>query len=281
MAKKWVAGKTFLVFGGSSGIGLEIAKELMNHGARIIAVSKVAEEYERLPEDIKNSNQYLYYSADLTLQEEREKISEILKQEQIQGIIFSIGIVNFGRFFELEPESLEKLMRTNYEAIVLTTRELFPIAYKTRNSEYPFYVAHVSSTTTVVPPPYFGAYPSSKAAAETFFTSIKREFPKDVKLLIMRPSAVKTPLYDTASTGNSASIEDLLRRTRGMMATPDAIGKSFARKIIKKKQGIYYPDLSTKFFMWFLKIPVVGNLVVSYYFNMLEKAADAKTVRSS
>ncbi len=274
MAQKWVCGKTFLVLGGSSGIGLEIARELMNYGANIISVSKAKEEFDRLPEEIKQSNQYSYYSADLTRSDDRARIADILKNEHTQGIIFSIGIVNFGRFFELESEDLEKLMKTNYEAIVLSTREFFPIAYNTRSPDHPFYVAHVSSTTTVIPPPYFGAYPSSKAGAETFFASIKREFPKNVKLLIVRPSAVKTPLYDTALTGKSASVEELLKRTRGMMATPEAIGKSFVRKIIKKKQGIHYPDLSTKSFIGFLKIPIIGKLVISYYFNMLEKAAD-------
>lgn len=262
-------GRTFLVLGGTSGIGLGITKQLLLHEANVIAASKYRSEYDALDEDLRNS--ITYHEVDITQQESRAELIQNLKETSIDGIITSIGILTFGPFAKTPPERTDRTIETNYKGIVLFHAEILPTILP--NTKDPFYLTYISSATVDKPMPYFGIYPSTKAATEVFFMTLKDELPKNVRVLAIRPSSVHTNLYANAYQAPGADVKLLEKKTEGTFSFPDYIGKAVVSKMERKKQGVHHPDLKTSLLTGLLKVPALGTLLTKYYLKMIKEAA--------
>ncbi len=264
-------GRKFLVLGGTSGIGLGITKQLLNRGAKVIAASKYASEYDNLEKEVQQSIEY--HEVDITIAASRAALIEKLKGEQLAGIISSVGILTFGPFLKTPPEKTQKVMQTNYEGIVMFHAEFLPIALQNADRSIPFYLTYISSATVDKYMAYFGLYPSTKVATEAFFMTLADELPKFVKVLAIRPSSVRTNLYANAYQAPGASVDLLTKKTDSTFSFPDHIGKAVVKRMARKKSGVHHPDFSTGVLTGLLKVPIIGSLIYKFYLRMIREAA--------
>ena len=263
--------KTFLVLGGTSGIGLEISKQLLALQAKVVAASKYEQEFDLLESDLKEKMTYI--QVDITDRESRQQLVSKIQDIRFNGIISSVGILSFGPLVKTPSEQLEKVINTNYTGIVLLHAELLPKIMDKISPSEPFYLTYISSATVDRYIPYFGTYPSTRVATEAFFLSARDEFPKNFKVLAIRPSSVRTNLYNNAYVTPGADIKLLAKKTENTFSNPDKIARAVIAKMKRKKEGVIHPDLITGIETALLKMPIIGDLLTGYYLKKIREAA--------
>jgi short-subunit dehydrogenase len=186
-----------LITGGSSGMGLEYARQLAARGCNLILVSNRAEELGQAAADLR-----LQYSAEVTTHfqdlaqaDAADKLYAWCMEEA--GILPDVVINNAGMFFfkELDVDDLDRVqaMMSLHMTTVTRTCLLFGEAMKKRGSGY---LLIMSSMAARIPVPGITIYSATKAYLRSFGRSLSYELkPYGVGVTTVCPAAIATPLY--------------------------------------------------------------------------------------
>tara|TARA_R110002096_G_scaffold147671_22_gene307814 strand:- start:10862 stop:11707 length:846 start_codon:yes stop_codon:yes gene_type:complete len=122
-------GHTFVVTGGTGGIGLEVARQLANTGACVVIVGRSEERTQRAQDDLINStsNPEIHpFLADLSSMEEVAALATNIQRQfpSIQGLINNAALITAKR--KLTDEGMERMFAVNYLAPFLLTQRLTP-----------------------------------------------------------------------------------------------------------------------------------------------------------
>ena len=162
-----VAGKTALITGGSRGIGLMIARGLLEAGARVYISSRKKAGCEEAAQALRQAGECLSLPADVsTSQGCRQLAVEFAKGEDRLHILVNNAGAAWGATLADYPESgWDKVMNTNVKSVFFLTRELVPMLEKAATAADPARVINIGSIDGMKPPFYeVYAYPASKAA---------------------------------------------------------------------------------------------------------------------
>lgn len=128
-------GKTYVVTGATSGIGLATAEQLVKKGAAVIGIGRSQERCDAAKAHLISLDpqaSVTYCLADLSLQSDiralREKIEKALAKmgkEYLDGLVNNAG--TFTYWLALTPEGFEKQWAVNHLAPFLLTHELLPL----------------------------------------------------------------------------------------------------------------------------------------------------------
>ncbi len=259
----WFKGMNFIVTGGSSGIGLAISKLLSKEDARVIAVSYNEEEFmlakTELGEYQKNVE---FFRCDITNSEDRQSLIEKLKpySQSLAGLINVAGITTYGPFFKTPPQAIDRMLNINFTGTILFIREIFPLILENSISTIK-YLGFVSSTSGGAPFVYIGGYPGTKAGVEMFLRSLRLEMPEDVKIVTIRPGPVSTNLYNNAVIAPGSNITALFKFEKKMFISPEEVAIPLIQAIKKRKQGIIYPNFTTKLLVKLMSGRFLGKAI--------------------
>jgi len=194
---KFYENKLALITGGSSGIGFEIAKQLVQSGASVVLVArdqtKLAAAQESLLTQVSNPNQLVHFnSVDVT--------DAGALQSVIDQIVTSVGVPDFlfncagvalpGYVEELDLEVFKWTMDIDFHGTVNTTKMILPHFLK-RGSGH---IINFSSLAGVLGVFGYSAYSSAKFAVRGFSDVIRAELkPKGIKVSIVYPPDTDTP----------------------------------------------------------------------------------------
>jgi NAD(P)-dependent dehydrogenase (short-subunit alcohol dehydrogenase family) len=165
-----VAGKTALVTGGSSGLGLIMAQGLLQNGARVIIASRSQEKCDAALAELSPFGDVVGLAADVTVPEQRAKLLE-----QVQDRFASLSLLvnnagaNWGANLEDYPDDgFAKVVNTNLNAVFSLTRDCVDLLAKAGSADDPARVINIGSMDGIHVPivqrvPTF-AYSASKAA---------------------------------------------------------------------------------------------------------------------
>lgn len=123
------SGKTVIITGGSSGVGLDVAKLLAKRGARVVIASRNQTKLQDAVEDIKastGSDNVAYRRLDLgSLASVRSFVSDIVSTEdRVDVLINNAGAA--GLPDRLTEDGLNSMMQVNYFGLFLLTYLLLP-----------------------------------------------------------------------------------------------------------------------------------------------------------
>ncbi|HEY0844412.1 MAG TPA: SDR family oxidoreductase [Noviherbaspirillum sp.] len=194
--KGQVAGRTALVTGGSSGIGLATAHKLADAGARTIICGRDQEKLAAAQDDIgKRGANVIAYPVDLSDMEDCDRFVNKVKAEQ--GAV-DILVNNAGRSIRRPIESsfdrfhdFQRTMQLNYFGALRVTMGLLPdmIAHGSGH------VVNISSIGVLTNAPRFSAYVASKAALDAWTMCAASEFADvGVKFTTINMPLVRTPM---------------------------------------------------------------------------------------
>ena len=259
----WFEGMTFIVTGGSSGIGLGISKILSKESAKVIAVSYNEEEFASAKTELGDLQMNVeFFKCDITNNQDRQGLIEYLRNYsgQLAGLINVAGITTYGPFFKTPTQAINRMLNINFTGTILFIRDIFPLILENSTSKYK-YLGFVSSTSGGAPFVYIGGYPGTKAGVEMFLRSIKLEMPEDVKILMIRPGPVKTNLYSNAVIAPDSDITALFKFEKRMFILPIEVATPLIQAIKKGKQGIIYPNFTTKLMVKLMSSRLIGNSI--------------------
>lgn len=188
--------KTALITGGASGLGRVHALRLANEGYAV-AILDVNEA--GLRETASQSPHLHPYTCDVTdLAKVRETVSDVIEAHgPIDRLINCAAIMPGGRLLDHPAELVGRIMEINYTGMVNVCQTVIPAMVARDEGEVILY----GSTAGVMPMQRFGAYGASKAANNFYARLLIAENRSKVRMTLVYPPSVNTPLLDQAVDG--------------------------------------------------------------------------------
>lgn len=189
-------GKTVLITGGSSGIGLATALKLAPCGARLLIVGRDGDKLKRAAGEIEAlGGQAGRYACDIA---DPQSCDRLIAQLRAEHGHIDVLINNAGRSIRRAVEhtydrlhDYERLMRINYFAAVRLTLGLLPGMVEHGGG----HVITMSSIGAISNAARFAAYNASKAAIEAFTRCAAAEYAdRNVSFTVINMPLVRTPM---------------------------------------------------------------------------------------
>ena len=162
-----IKGKTAVVTGGSRGIGLMIARGLVQAGARVYISSRKAGVCDEVAAELSKSGECFSIPADLGTTEGLDHLAmRLAERESALHILVNNAGATWGAPMEEYPdEAFDKIWAVNVKAIFHLTVKCLPLLRKAATGDDPARVVNIGSIDGIRVP-YFEnyAYSASKAA---------------------------------------------------------------------------------------------------------------------
>lgn len=181
-----------LVTGGSSGIGLAIARVLREEGFDLTLASRTREKVEAAARELGA----LAVAADVVDEAECARIVEEHRNRygQLDVLVNSAGMAVAGSVDELSAKHVDLQLDVNLRAVMLVTAAALPLLRATRGL-----VVNLASIAGTGPSVQLPVYGAAKAAVIQFTKTINRgEEEHGVRATAISPGFVDTPMTDWA-----------------------------------------------------------------------------------
>jgi NAD(P)-dependent dehydrogenase (short-subunit alcohol dehydrogenase family) len=168
--------RNILLIGGSHGIGNAIVQHL-HEGNNVYVASR---ENENLPDGVT----HIPFDA---LTDELD-VSQL--PESLDGFVYCPGSINLKPFKMLKQEQFEEDMQINFFSLIKVTRDVLPLLTKEGTSSVVFF----STVAVQTGMPFHTSVAAAKGAIEGFAKALAAEYAPTVRVNVIAPSLVDTPL---------------------------------------------------------------------------------------
>lgn len=166
--------KLALVTGASSGIGAELARELVRHGHDVVLTARRAPELETLATELRAAGASVTVATkDLSVPGAARELARELEARQlsVDVLINNAGFGDVGAFAREDPDRIDAMLQLNVVALTALTRAFLPGMLARGRGR----VMLVSSTAAFQPGPNMAAYCASKAYVLSLGEALARE----------------------------------------------------------------------------------------------------------
>ena len=193
--------RSALVTGGSSGIGLAIARMLAEEG---YALTLAGRRLDRL-EAARDGLQAAVAVADVSVEEDCGRL--VAEHVELHGgldvLVNSAGVGIAGRIGDTSTKQFDLQQSVNLRSAFLVTREALPALRESRG-----YVINLASIAGTIPTPGLATYGAAKAALIALTRSLMREeSDTGVRATALCPGFVDTPMAEWTGIDAAAMIQ--------------------------------------------------------------------------
>jgi NAD(P)-dependent dehydrogenase (short-subunit alcohol dehydrogenase family) len=189
-----------LVTGGSSGIGLAIARMLRDEGFDLTLAS-------RRPEKVRAAAEELGAVAVAADVGDADACARLVAEHherfgRLDMLVNSAGIGIGGRIEDLPGKHLDLQLGINLRGLFLVTQAAIPLLRESRG-----WVVNLASIAGTLPTPGLAAYGATKAAVISLTRSLNEELDADgVRAVAICPGFVDTPMSEWSGLGSDEMI---------------------------------------------------------------------------
>jgi uncharacterized protein len=190
--------RSVLVTGASSGLGLEMARQLArDHGAHPILVARRRDRLEELAKELASFGaRARVIVADMTKPADVERTFSEATSEPLYAAILNAGVTYFGHTMEHTSADVASLVATNVTSVLQLTQRLVP--YLLERGERGG-VMLVSSMASFQPMPFQAVYGGSKAFVTSYGLALAEELrSQPVSVTTFCPGGIATEMLDAA-----------------------------------------------------------------------------------
>lgn len=190
-----------LVTGGSSGIGLAIARMLREEGFDLTLASRTKEKVEAAAAELGAHA----VTADVASEDDcRRTVSE--HRERFGGmdvLVNSAGVGIGGTAGSIVAKHIDLQLAVNVRGLLLVTREAIPLLEESRG-----WIVNLASIAGTVATPGLIVYGATKAAVIALTRSLNAELePAGVRAIALCPAFVDTPMAEWSGLAGSEMIQ--------------------------------------------------------------------------
>jgi short-subunit dehydrogenase len=186
-----------VVTGASSGIGVDFARRLAAGGRPVVLVARRRDRLESLADELRRAHRVEVdvVAQDLAAPGGAAALADAVRGRDVEVLVNNAGYGIQGRFVEMDPAEVERMIRLNVVALTELTQR-FARAMAARGGGF---VLNVSSASAFLPTPYVAAYAATKAYVLSFSEALRDELRgTGVSVTALYPGITTTEFNDVA-----------------------------------------------------------------------------------
>ncbi len=214
-------GKTALITGGNSGIGLATAKEFVNEGAYVFITGRRDPELAAAVKEIGRSVSGL--QGDVSNLSDLDRLFAYIKREKgkLDVVFANAGGAKFAPLGKITEEHFDSIFDINVKGLLFTVQKALPLMPDGAS------IILNASIAGSIGTPEWSVYNATKAAVRSF----ARTWTTDLKNRRIRVNAVSPGFIDTPAWHVTEAAEQHLKMTSssipvGRPGTPEEIAKA-------------------------------------------------------
>ncbi len=262
-SKDYWQGKIALITGGSSGIGLAVARSLAEQGAHVWLLARGVEGLKSALESLKCREGQHCGTISADVSDWDQVSSAVVQVESEIGVpdlvVNSAGVAHPGYFQDLGVEIFHWMMEVNYYGTVYVCKAVVP-GMVARGSGH---IVNISSGAEFIGRYGYTAYGATKYAVRGFTDVLRSELkPLGINVSIVFPPDTDTPQlayekeYQPPETKALAGIASLISPTWAAMSTlmsPEEVADSIMLQVERGRYMIL-PGFEIKLLFWSSRI---------------------------
>jgi NAD(P)-dependent dehydrogenase (short-subunit alcohol dehydrogenase family) len=200
-----LADKAALITGGSSGIGLAVARALGEDGYGITIAARRPDKLEQAAAELRDAGLDVHHVAANMMEE--DDIQRMLQSHKdrfgrLDLLMNNAGLGIGGLIEEAQTKKLDMQLGVNLRAVYLVTRDAIPMlkeAAKEQNGRGGAMIVNTASIAGKQPQGWLAAYSATKAAVIALTEATGKELAGDgIRCTAICPGFVDTPMTDWA-----------------------------------------------------------------------------------
>lgn len=197
-------GKTALVTGASRGIGLEVARRLVEEGARVVMTARGAEDLQQAALGL--GAMAVPVAGKLDDEAHLHELAGVLREHGGADLLVNNVGINpvYGPMTEMDLGAARKILEVN----VLGAFRVARLAYESAMAERGGAIVNIASVAGVSTSPGIGMYGVSKSAVIGLTRQLAAELAPGVRVNAVAPAAVKTVFARALYEGREQEVAD-------------------------------------------------------------------------
>ena len=221
-------GKTIVVTGGASGIGLAITKKFLSEGANVYMLDVNVDLGQSVLDDLKKTYKHVdFLTCDVS---DQDKVNEVFGKikEPVDVLVNNAGVSHVGNIEKTTTADFDRLFNINVKGIYNCAKAVIP-GMKGRGGV----ILNMASIVSSVGIPDRFAYSMTKGAVLSMTYSIACDYVNEgIRCNCLSPARIHTPFVDDFLAknypGKEKEVYDKLAKTQpiGRMGTPDEVAEA-------------------------------------------------------
>ncbi|QIL39198.1 SDR family oxidoreductase [Pedobacter sp. HDW13] len=214
-------GKKILVTGASSGIGKATAIMFAANGATLIITGRDEQKLNAVLTQL-DDQKHRAITCDLSDEEALKKLADSV--DQIDGLVYSAGVIDYTLYKNLNREKYDKIFNVNFYSAIQLTNYLLKFKKIEKGSS----LVYISSISSILGVPATALYGASKAALNTAVKVLASELaPRKIRANTVMPGIVRTPMITEAEGLIESEAFDLAEKQYPLgFGTPDDVASA-------------------------------------------------------
>ena len=187
--------KVSVVTGGSSGIGLGIARRFAEEGAKVVITGRNQATIDQALREIGPNG--LGIQGDVSNLEDLTRIYQTVAQKlgKIDTLIVNAGVYVIGPLSSFTEEQFDKVSDINFKGAFFSVQKALPVLKDGAS------IVMISSTVNEKGVPNHAAYSATKAAVRSLARSFSAELlDRRIRVNTLSPGPIDTPVFNTVTS---------------------------------------------------------------------------------
>jgi NADP-dependent 3-hydroxy acid dehydrogenase YdfG len=199
-ARRALAGEVAIVTGAARGIGRAVADALAAEGATVVLAARSRADLAAAVDAIRAAGGTAL-AVPTDVRDERELATlvdeTVGRFERVDILVNAAGIASFGPVADAKTDDWDAMLAVNLRGAMLASRAVLrPMLHRRRGT-----IVSIASIAARRAIPGCAAYAASKAGLVAFSQALAEEVRPTIRVGVVLPGAVDTPLWDTLGGG--------------------------------------------------------------------------------
>ncbi len=205
-------GKVAAITGASAGLGLAVARDFIDEGARVVLMGRREAPLRQAADTLGPAASWV--AGDVMVRGDLDRLFEAVRERHggLDILVANAGGVGGGPVATCSEEDFDHLIGFNVKSVFFTVQKAIPLLRS------PASIVVIGSTSAEIALPGGSLYAASKAALRSFVRSWAAELaPLGVRVNLVGPGPTDTPLVESIDARGGGPGLDQLIRSRGAL----------------------------------------------------------------